>query len=214
MEVLQFTAPISHGSSGGALFDDTGNVIGITFAGIEDGQNLNFAIPAEKAVELYDARPQRSMNLFEIYKKEHPYAIHLGFHPNVTLTDLKTNPEKYDEKKVMLTTYVSSLKLDPNGEWEHSNLLVSSKNDVSFDYEYDWNLVWNSDKDFQDIPYMDCWLGISSNPDAILSISEGDKVVLIGELNYNVIGEETGAGDYIDKQNIGFFRITHIYKYS
>ena len=42
---LQTTAPISHGSSGGALFNMMGQVIGITSAGIEEGANLGFAIP-------------------------------------------------------------------------------------------------------------------------------------------------------------------------
>lgn len=44
-KVLQITAPLSHGSSGGPLLDLSGQVIGITFAIIEQGQNLNFAIP-------------------------------------------------------------------------------------------------------------------------------------------------------------------------
>ncbi|MDD3350286.1 MAG: trypsin-like peptidase domain-containing protein [Eubacteriales bacterium] len=42
---IQFTTPISRGSSGGALFDQNGNVIGVTSGGFEDGQNLNIAIP-------------------------------------------------------------------------------------------------------------------------------------------------------------------------
>ena len=44
--VVQHTAPISPGSSGGALFDDKGELIGLTVAYLKDGQNLNFAIPA------------------------------------------------------------------------------------------------------------------------------------------------------------------------
>lgn len=51
---LQITAPISHGSSGGALFDDNGNVIGITSAGYIEGQNLNFAIKADVAQAIYN----------------------------------------------------------------------------------------------------------------------------------------------------------------
>jgi len=42
---IQISAPISHGSSGGVLLNEQGKVIGITSAGIDDGQNLNFAIP-------------------------------------------------------------------------------------------------------------------------------------------------------------------------
>ena len=43
--VFQITAPISQGSSGGALFDDGGNVVGITSYILRSGQNINFAVP-------------------------------------------------------------------------------------------------------------------------------------------------------------------------
>lgn len=42
---IQISAPISHGSSGGALINKFGEVIGITSAGFTDGENLNLAIP-------------------------------------------------------------------------------------------------------------------------------------------------------------------------
>jgi len=44
VSMVQFTAPISHGSSGGALLDLYGNLIGIITAGFDDGQNLNLAV--------------------------------------------------------------------------------------------------------------------------------------------------------------------------
>jgi hypothetical protein len=47
--LLQITAPISHGSSGGPLFNTNGEVIGITAAVLEGGQSLNFAIPIDYA---------------------------------------------------------------------------------------------------------------------------------------------------------------------
>lgn len=50
---IQFTAPISHGSSGGALFNAQGEVIGITTALIEDGQNINYAVAISHAIDLY-----------------------------------------------------------------------------------------------------------------------------------------------------------------
>ncbi len=49
---LQITAPISHGSSGGPLFNMSGEVIGITSMYFEGGENLNFAIPANDAKRL------------------------------------------------------------------------------------------------------------------------------------------------------------------
>ncbi len=47
VDMIQFTAPISHGSSGGALLNMQGEVIGISTAGIDSGQNINLAIGYE-----------------------------------------------------------------------------------------------------------------------------------------------------------------------
>jgi len=46
-EIIQTTAHISSGSSGGGLFDSSGNLIGITTFKISDSEGLNFAIPIE-----------------------------------------------------------------------------------------------------------------------------------------------------------------------
>ena len=45
--MIQTTAPISPGSSGGGLFDSNGLLVGITTFNIVDGQSLNFALPVE-----------------------------------------------------------------------------------------------------------------------------------------------------------------------
>lgn len=43
--ILQISVPIDHGSSGGALINEYGEVIGITSSGFDDsGANLNFAV--------------------------------------------------------------------------------------------------------------------------------------------------------------------------
>ncbi|PIP19230.1 MAG: hypothetical protein COT38_01755 [Candidatus Omnitrophica bacterium CG08_land_8_20_14_0_20_41_16] len=42
---IQISVPISHGSSGGALINMRGQVIGITTSSYDQAQNLNFAIP-------------------------------------------------------------------------------------------------------------------------------------------------------------------------
>ncbi|MEN6312822.1 MAG: trypsin-like peptidase domain-containing protein [Clostridiaceae bacterium] len=50
--ILQISAPISQGSSGGVLLNNKGQAIGIIFAGIQTGENLGFAIPINEYVKM------------------------------------------------------------------------------------------------------------------------------------------------------------------
>jgi serine protease Do len=52
VEVLQVSAPISPGSSGGPLLNDRGEVIGIATALLEGGQNLAFGVPIRYLVPM------------------------------------------------------------------------------------------------------------------------------------------------------------------
>ena len=47
VDMIQFTAPISHGSSGGAVLNMQGEIIGISTAGFDGGQNINLAVGYE-----------------------------------------------------------------------------------------------------------------------------------------------------------------------
>lgn len=52
-ELLQTTAPITYGSSGGALLNQNGELIGIVNSGYDYG-NLNFAIPTDDIIDLIE----------------------------------------------------------------------------------------------------------------------------------------------------------------
>lgn len=57
-DMIRITAPISHGSSGGVLLNHKNEVIGITSAGYDDAQNLNFAIDIAVLESFYDKYEQ------------------------------------------------------------------------------------------------------------------------------------------------------------
>ena len=52
---IQFTAPISSGSSGGPLLNDEGKVIGVTTATYTSAQNVNMAVRASDVVKVYNS---------------------------------------------------------------------------------------------------------------------------------------------------------------
>lgn len=58
--IMQITAPISPGSSGGPIINQNGQVIGIASASIIIGQNLNFAVPVNKLKEII-SKPSKNL---------------------------------------------------------------------------------------------------------------------------------------------------------
>jgi S1-C subfamily serine protease/predicted TPR repeat methyltransferase len=58
--VVQITAPISPGSSGGGLFDAFGQLIGITTFSLRGSQNLNFALSVETLVSVLKQQQEDS----------------------------------------------------------------------------------------------------------------------------------------------------------
>lgn len=56
-QVLQISAPISPGSSGGPVLNTRGEVVGVSEAILREGQNLNFAVPASDVIALVASRP-------------------------------------------------------------------------------------------------------------------------------------------------------------
>ncbi len=59
--LIQFSAPVSPGSSGGAVFNGAGQVVAIVVSQLSSGQNLNFGIPANSVRRLLALREPRSL---------------------------------------------------------------------------------------------------------------------------------------------------------
>ncbi len=73
-QIIQTTAPISPGSSGGPLLNEYGRIIGVATAQMTAGQNLNFSIPVRFVTQLLAAK--RSVPLAQMLSEteviEHP----------------------------------------------------------------------------------------------------------------------------------------------
>jgi serine protease Do len=51
LKLIQTTAQISRGSSGGGLFDSSGNLVGITTFKLADSEGLNFALAIDNFIQ-------------------------------------------------------------------------------------------------------------------------------------------------------------------
>lgn len=199
MDVLQFTAPISSGSSGGALFDKNGNVIGITYASYADGQNLNLAIPIELAVDLYQSK-ETTKNVSSIYAEKHPYLSTLLRYkdaPIVSVSDLIQNPRKYDDQYIKLYAYVSSqgtqsiLGIETFEMW-----FFSEQQHISHDFEYDNRVSapYNG-INYSDSPVIGTAISNTLSEYVDNSISEGDFVMVLALFDFHQKGELMAPGN-------------------
>lgn len=193
MDILQFTAPISDGSSGGALFDDNGNVIGITYASYTNGQNLNLAIPIELAKELYQSKHQ-SYAVSAIYEEQYPYLKYLDSYNSlidVTLADLRINPKKYNGKTIRLETFISSE--DIYTDLDLRLYYIANQENVSLDIDYDIWLCCSSGLPYSKITVMLCCADFAKYVDS--SIKPGSNVVVIGIFSYHEAGDPIHPDD-------------------
>ena len=129
-KVIQISVPISHGSSGGALINKKGNVIGITSGGFDEGQNVNYARP---------------ISVIDGFNKGKAFAISAAGEfeePNYSVGHINTNGmTKAEAATTLLSAYIeNNVNIDMSGysgyyvDKEDSNGL--SRYVISYQDEY------------------------------------------------------------------------------
>ena len=200
--MLQFTAPISHGSSGGALFNDTGEVIGITFATLTEGQSLNLGVPIDDVKALYEnAGSQKTMSMEAFYDTfDHTPPI-----PTYTVGYVLEHYKELNGQTMYVEGYVSS-------SWGPI-CLVEMEEDI-IGYEIDSSKFWydiymeaRAAWENNELPRIEAFQCISIQPtteemDAIdFSIQPGIKVSVLCRLKIkdkNEAGMELIGGRKLD----------------
>ena len=194
-DVLQFTAPISNGSSGGALFNEKGEVICITFASFVEGQNLNLAIPIELVEDLYktksiSVKPESFKDIYwnnYMTKNPNEYLTQTyGSTISVSFSELKNNPEKYSNKMISVEGYVSSF--DAIADRVRISMYISSQKVASSNEEDDKKYLNKEYKEHNLIAISSLRVG-----DNIYNIGVGspkDKVLITG------VFKKDASGDY------------------
>ncbi len=78
LTLLQISAPISQGSSGGPLFNAYGEVIGVATAIFTEGQNLNFGIPSNYVRRLRERKQPMTVAEFAALTRPRPAEVSAG----------------------------------------------------------------------------------------------------------------------------------------
>lgn len=140
--LIQCTAPISPGSSGGPLLTKNGEVIGITTCYFAKGQNLNFAVPSQYILELKvnskglqslsdsTGRPKNVLKTEPIdlprWAKDLPYEARIDFVISAS-PDIRGIIEGYFKRELRKINNVVLTKDKP--QWEISVVAIPEKMD-------------------------------------------------------------------------------------
>jgi hypothetical protein len=118
-KILQITAPISKGSSGGAVFNKDGEVIGVATYIIEEAQNLNFAMPVNLIKDKIEKKKIIALkdSAIEDYKENAEYWFVLGY--------FYIEAGMYKEA---IESYKQALRIKPDFAKAHYNLGVAYDN--------------------------------------------------------------------------------------
>jgi S1-C subfamily serine protease len=136
-KLIQITAPISPGSSGGPVLNNKGEVIGVAVGTLASGQNLNFAIPSSMVNSLMQ-KGQVTLTALNVPKGStapKTEAKEIDIKSGVVVRDFKYEITNYETKSKRLTS-ISILNLLPYNVTNIKLLfLIFDKSGIPIHYE-------------------------------------------------------------------------------
>ena len=143
-KLLQMTAPISPGGSGGPVLNEKGEVIGLSFLTLEDGQNLNCAIPSNHLKALISkseavkplAKEKQSVSAETYFYRGNEKYLMTSYEDAITAYNeaIRLQPdfanayvnrglakEKLGQHEAAIVDYSSAIKIDPELAGAYNN---------------------------------------------------------------------------------------------
>lgn len=142
---IQLTASISPGSSGGAVVNDKGELIGISTLTFKQGQNLNFAIPIEDILKVKNSSYSKNeeYKYFELLEKGRHVcltkdecnesikclSIYLEKYPNDAFAYyLRGSAKCLSDERGAIQDYNRAIELNPNYAEAYNNRGITKSN--------------------------------------------------------------------------------------
>jgi hypothetical protein len=145
-KMIQTTAPISHGSSGGPLLNDSGDVIAVTFGAL-DGQNLNLAVPVNYIKPMLldlDRRTQQTLATFNAgHLKSAP--AENSAPPKTTETASSTAPPPAPTADAKITKPIGAYLEPLLGKWSPTDAESVLGHPTTHRFAYDQNKTADGD---------------------------------------------------------------------
>jgi hypothetical protein len=144
-KMVQTTAPISHGSSGGPLLNDSGDVIAVTFGAL-DGQNLNLAVPINYVKPMLLDLDRRSQQTLAAFNAGHLKSAAAENSPPAKAAETSSAPPPTAPKaETKITKPIGEYLDEMLGKWSAADAEATLGHPTTHRFAYDQNKTVDGD---------------------------------------------------------------------